>query len=109
MSSKQWSQKFNSFLRCCTQVIVVLQSLSANSLTAGNATITSKAETDAALSNVTVQAGKISATSTANGTRGSISNADVQIAQLAQDASFTILIIFESAVSSPTLMTSICI
>lgn len=62
----------------------------ANSLTAGNATITSKAETDAALSNVTVQAGKISATSTANGAKGSISNADVEIAQLAQDATFTI-------------------
>ena len=62
----------------------------ANSLKAGNATITSKAETDAALSNVTVEAGSISAASTANGAKGSISNADVRIAQLAQDASFTI-------------------
>ena len=62
----------------------------ANSLKAGDATITSKAETDAALSNVTVQAGSISAASTATGAKGSISNADVQIAQLAQDATFTI-------------------
>ena len=66
----------------------------ANSMVIGNATITSKAGTDAALSNVTIDApdkkNTISATSTANGTKGSISNADVQIAQLAEDASFTI-------------------
>ena len=57
-----------------------------NSITAGNVTISQK---DASLSNVTVQGSSISATAT-DGTKGSISDANVALAQLAEDASFTI-------------------
>ena len=58
-----------------------------NSITAGNATI---GRQNASLSNVTVQGSSIAATVNTNGAKGSMSNADVQIAQLAADASFTI-------------------
>ena len=58
-----------------------------NSITAGNATILRQ---NASLSNVTVQGSSIAAAVNTNGAKGSISNADVQIAQLAADATFTI-------------------
>ena len=57
-----------------------------NSITAGNVTISRQ---NATMSNVTVQGSSISATAT-DGTKGSISNANVALAQLAEDASFTI-------------------
>ena len=58
-----------------------------NSITAGNATINRQ---NASLSNVTVQGSSIAATVNTNGSKGTMANADVQIAQLAADASFTI-------------------
>ena len=58
-----------------------------NSITAGSVTISRQ---NATMSNVTVQAGSISATNTTDGAKGSISNANVALAQLAEDASFTI-------------------
>ena len=57
-----------------------------NSITAGNVTISRQ---NATMSNVTVQGSSISATAT-DGTKGSISNANVALAQLQEDASFTI-------------------
>ena len=57
-----------------------------NSITAGSVTISRQ---NATMSNVTVQGSTISATAT-DGTKGSISNANVALAQLAEDASFTI-------------------
>jgi|GEM_PF-3329106 len=58
-----------------------------NSITAGNVTISQQ---NASLSNVTVQGSTISATNTTDGAKGSISNANVALAQLQEDASFTI-------------------
>ncbi|MBQ9830602.1 MAG: PEP-CTERM sorting domain-containing protein [Akkermansia sp.] len=58
-----------------------------NSITAGSVTISRQ---NATMSNVTVQGSTISATNTTDGAKGSISNANVALAQLAEDASFTI-------------------
>ena len=58
-----------------------------NSITAGNVNISQQ---NATMSNVTVAGSTISATNTTDGAKGSISNANVALAQLAEDATFTI-------------------
>ena len=58
-----------------------------NSVKAGNFTISNK---NASLSNVTVSGNSMTATSTEGAKKGSVSNAVVQIDELAEDASFTI-------------------
>ena len=77
-----------------------------NSINAGNVTISQQ---NATMSNVTVAGSTISATNTTDGAKGSISNANVALAQLQEDASFTIqdMTLTNTTVTAATVETKV--
>ena len=77
-----------------------------NSITAGNVNISQQ---NATMSNVTVAGSTISATNTTDGAKGSISNANVALAQLQEDASFTIqdMTLTNTTVTAATVETKV--
>ena len=80
------------------------------SFSTGSAVVASKsADTPASLSHVKMTGSGFSAAASANGTKGSISNANVEIAQLAEDATFTIqdMTLTNTTISAATVDTKV--